>query len=211
MRRVAICLLALLSCAGALPTRAQSPGLPPHAWLFGTWIGGLYPPPVTLSAEQCLALPVVIFTRDVAMRAVLTDVTYAQRQIETVRATATGAEFRFVAPVQPAAEGGTLFGPPGAAPGGRLRLRDGGRAACAAARREPDQLPALRGLPLSADPLSGPDTEARRRRPTNKTRKAPSAMPQTVARLLAESLEAHDVDQIFCVPGESYVGLTSAC
>ncbi len=35
-------------------------------------------------------------------------------------------------------------------------------------------------------------------------------MRQTVARLLAESLEAHDVDQLFCVPGESYVGLTSA-
>ncbi|HEU0156345.1 MAG TPA: thiamine pyrophosphate-dependent enzyme [Stellaceae bacterium] len=35
-------------------------------------------------------------------------------------------------------------------------------------------------------------------------------MPKTVARLLAESLEAHDVDQVFCVPGESYVGLTSA-
>ena len=34
-------------------------------------------------------------------------------------------------------------------------------------------------------------------------------MTQTVARLLAESLEAHDVDQVFCVPGESYVGLTS--
>lgn len=34
-------------------------------------------------------------------------------------------------------------------------------------------------------------------------------MTQTVARLLADSLEAHDVDQIFCVPGESYVGLTS--
>src|SRR6201986_1223786 len=31
----------------------------------------------------------------------------------------------------------------------------------------------------------------------------------TVARLLADSLEAHDVDQMFCVPGESYVGLTS--
>jgi acetolactate synthase I/II/III large subunit len=31
----------------------------------------------------------------------------------------------------------------------------------------------------------------------------------TVAKLLADSLEAHDVDQIFCVPGESYVGLTS--
>src|SRR6266568_495440 len=35
-------------------------------------------------------------------------------------------------------------------------------------------------------------------------------MTQTVARLLAESLEAHDVDQIYCVPGESYVGLTSS-
>ena len=35
-------------------------------------------------------------------------------------------------------------------------------------------------------------------------------MPRTVARLLAESLEAHDVDQIYCVPGESYIGLTSS-
>ena len=34
-------------------------------------------------------------------------------------------------------------------------------------------------------------------------------MTITVARLLADSLEAHDVDQIFFVPGESYVGLTS--
>ncbi|MEE8332536.1 MAG: thiamine pyrophosphate-dependent enzyme [Alphaproteobacteria bacterium] len=35
-------------------------------------------------------------------------------------------------------------------------------------------------------------------------------MSKTVARLLAESLEAHDIDRIYCVPGESYVGLTSA-
>jgi acetolactate synthase-1/2/3 large subunit len=35
-------------------------------------------------------------------------------------------------------------------------------------------------------------------------------MSRTVARLLAESLEAHDVDRVFCMPGESYVGLTSA-
>ncbi len=34
-------------------------------------------------------------------------------------------------------------------------------------------------------------------------------MATTVARLLADSLEAHGVDQMFCVPGESYVGLTS--
>src|SRR5947208_15578123 len=35
-------------------------------------------------------------------------------------------------------------------------------------------------------------------------------MTRTVARLLAESLEAHGVDQVYCVPGESYIGLTSA-
>src|SRR4051794_41948927 len=35
-------------------------------------------------------------------------------------------------------------------------------------------------------------------------------MTRTVARLLADSLEAHDVDQVYCVPGESYIGLTSA-
>ncbi|MGE0260506.1 MAG: thiamine pyrophosphate-dependent enzyme [Alphaproteobacteria bacterium] len=35
-------------------------------------------------------------------------------------------------------------------------------------------------------------------------------MSRSVARLLAESLEAHNVDQVYCVPGESYIGLTSA-
>jgi acetolactate synthase-1/2/3 large subunit len=35
-------------------------------------------------------------------------------------------------------------------------------------------------------------------------------MSKTVARLLIDSLDAHGVDRIFCVPGESYVGLTSA-
>ena len=32
----------------------------------------------------------------------------------------------------------------------------------------------------------------------------------SVAKLLADSLEAHSIDQVFCVPGESYIGLTSA-
>lgn len=35
-------------------------------------------------------------------------------------------------------------------------------------------------------------------------------MARTVARLIAESLQAHDVDLIYCVPGESYLGLTDA-
>lgn len=33
---------------------------------------------------------------------------------------------------------------------------------------------------------------------------------RTVSRLLADSLEAHDIDIIYCVPGESYLGLTDA-
>jgi hypothetical protein len=68
-----------------------------------------------LGAEECLAQPVVIFTRDVVLRSTFTDVTYTQRAIETVRATATGAEFRLVPPTQPAG-GGTLFGQPGGTP-----------------------------------------------------------------------------------------------
>lgn len=35
-------------------------------------------------------------------------------------------------------------------------------------------------------------------------------MAKTVAALLAESLKAHDVDLLYCVPGESYLGLTDA-
>ena len=35
-------------------------------------------------------------------------------------------------------------------------------------------------------------------------------MTRTVGRILAESLAAHDVDMIYCVPGESYLGLTDA-
>ena len=35
-------------------------------------------------------------------------------------------------------------------------------------------------------------------------------MTQTVARLLVDSLHAHDIDLIYCVPGESYLGLTNA-
>jgi hypothetical protein len=97
MRRIA-CLIAALALLAPLPVRAQG-NLPPHAWLFGAWVGGLYPPPATVSAEQCFAQPVVIFTRDIVMRVVITDTNYTQRQVETARATGDGVEFRFTAPV----------------------------------------------------------------------------------------------------------------
>lgn len=35
-------------------------------------------------------------------------------------------------------------------------------------------------------------------------------MPQSVSRLMVDSLEAHDIDMIYCVPGESYLGFTNA-
>ena len=49
--------------------------------------------------QPCLAQPVVIFTRDIVMRAVITDTTYTQRLVETARITADGVEFRFAPPI----------------------------------------------------------------------------------------------------------------
>jgi hypothetical protein len=112
MRRAVVCLLTVLSCAGALPTMTQAQE-PPHSWLFGAWYGGLFPPPTSVNAQQCLAQPAVIFTRDVVMRATFTDVTYVQRQVDSVRAIAGGTEFRFLAPVT---GGGTLLAGPAPAP-----------------------------------------------------------------------------------------------
>ena len=93
--RSIVLLLAALSLPASAAAQQQQPA-PPHAWLFGAWTGGLFPPPVTLSAQECLAQPAVIFTRDVVMRAVITDPEYQQRLVETVRATGNGAEFRLV-------------------------------------------------------------------------------------------------------------------
>lgn len=103
MRRIA-CLIAAFVLAAPLPLRAQN-NLPPHAWLFGTWIGGLYPPPSSVSAQECLAQPVVIFTKDLVMRAVITDTLYTQRLVETARADAQGVEFRFARSVPESAPG----------------------------------------------------------------------------------------------------------
>ena len=103
MRRIA-CLLATLALAvpaqGQTQTQMQS-NQPPHSWLFGAWTGGLFPAPSVLSAQECLAMPVVIFTRDIVMRAVVTDQFYDQRLVETARVTTEGAEFRFTPPLPP--------------------------------------------------------------------------------------------------------------
>jgi len=110
MHRIAArCLVALALFAGpVLPTARAQVAQPPHAWLFGTWSGGLFPAPSGASAESCLSQPVVIFTRDVVLRATLTEQTYVQRLISTARAMPGGFELTFRPAEQPNTSG--LFG-----------------------------------------------------------------------------------------------------
>ena len=103
MRRLSFTAMLLAAIVPALPAGAQR-GQPPHAWLFGTWTGGLFPAPRGISAEACLSQPVVIFTRDLVMRATLTSQTFIQRVIETANVTPEGVDFRF------APEGGGAVG-----------------------------------------------------------------------------------------------------
>ncbi len=108
MRRFAVPLACLLSFAmpSATPAVAQGANLPPHAWLFGTWSGGIFPVPSGMSDQACLSQPVVIFTRDLVLRATITDQALTQREVETARTSSQGAEFRFAA----AAGTSSLFG-----------------------------------------------------------------------------------------------------
>lgn len=97
MRRILLlCLAGTFLSTPIVPATAQQ--LPPHAWLFGTWTGGVFPPPQNMSREACLSQPVVIFTRDLVLRATLTEQELTQRVIESARATPNGMEFRFASP-----------------------------------------------------------------------------------------------------------------
>jgi hypothetical protein len=97
----AACLLAALSP----PVAAQPRAAPPHAWLFGTWTGGIFPASANLPAALCLAQPTVIFTQDLVLHARLTELTLAQLLIETVHAVPGGTEFRFIGATPPASAG----------------------------------------------------------------------------------------------------------
>src|SRR5512139_643847 len=70
-------------------------GQPPHAWVFGSWTGGIFPPTDT-QGPRCTGQPTVIFTRDVVMRSSVFDIAYRQRLIETVAAEPDRLEFRLV-------------------------------------------------------------------------------------------------------------------
>ena len=83
--------LAVVSSQGDAQQAGQP--APPHAFLFGTWTGGIFPATETEGAS-CFGQATVIFTRDVIMRVSVLDVAYRQRLIETVAADANGVEFR---------------------------------------------------------------------------------------------------------------------
>jgi hypothetical protein len=112
--RLAAFLLATASLTIPSLTASAQQNQPPHAWLFGTWTGGLFPVASNISAEACLATPVVIFTRDVVLRATLTETTYEQRVIETARTNPGETEFRFSP--GPASSASALLGTVGSAP-----------------------------------------------------------------------------------------------
>jgi hypothetical protein len=103
MLRVSPVLLLLLLMTGVshAQTRPRSETAtvrqsgPPHAWLFGTWTGGLFPVLSGMAAQDCRSQPTVAFARDVVGHASLTVSGTVQRVIETVRTTPEGAEFRF--------------------------------------------------------------------------------------------------------------------
>jgi hypothetical protein len=103
MRRAVLAFLFLALAAG--PVLAQQPAPIPYAWLFGAWTGGMFPPPSSLSAEACIAQPVVMFTRDVVLRGQIADSRYVQRVIDTARAVPGGVEFRFQPQPQPLGAG----------------------------------------------------------------------------------------------------------
>ena len=70
------------------------------------------PSPPNVPSQACFSQPVVIFTRDLVMRATITEQTLVQREIETARVAPGGIELRFASTGAP---GGRLLG--GGAPG----------------------------------------------------------------------------------------------
>lgn len=107
-------------------------GEPPHAWVFGSWTGGIFPPGET-EGPRCTGQPTVIFTRDVILRGSAFDVAYRQRFVETVTAAPDALEFRLVAAAPQAGPFGARLGDIGfGCPGGPNALR--------VERRGPDEI-----------------------------------------------------------------------
>jgi hypothetical protein len=92
--RLATFLLAGALLAAAAPlVAAKAEAVPPHAWLFGAWAGGLYPAPPDMSPTECAARATFVVTRDVIIHSTLTHPTAIQNLIASVRGTPEGTIF----------------------------------------------------------------------------------------------------------------------
>ena len=107
MRFAVLCLMTLASLTGAAVARPHAPAKstpasqasanqPPHAWLYGTWTGGLFPVLAGMAPQDCRAQPTVQFGKDTIEHASLLGTGMVPRSIATVRATPTGAEFTLI-------------------------------------------------------------------------------------------------------------------
>ena len=109
MRRLATTLFAgalLAALAGPRPAAAQAQaraqamgqpgqesGLPPHAWLFGAWAGGILPAPSDMSGQECDARATFVVTKDVVIHSTLTHPQAIENLIASVRGTPAGTIF----------------------------------------------------------------------------------------------------------------------
>ncbi len=97
-RRMAAPLLASLVLGAlltvtALPSPATAQGMPPHAWLFGAWAGGILPAPPGMDAQECEARATFVVTRDVVIHSTLTHPAAIENLIASVRGTPEGTIF----------------------------------------------------------------------------------------------------------------------
>jgi hypothetical protein len=98
VRRMAAPLLAplvlgALLAATALPPPVTAQGMPPHAWLFGAWAGGILPAPPNMDARECEARATFVVTRDVVIHSTLTHPEAIENLIASVRGTPDGTIF----------------------------------------------------------------------------------------------------------------------
>ena len=94
-RRMASLLLAPLLLGAvvagvALPSPGMAQGMPPHAWLFGTWAGGILPAPSGMSARECQDSATFVVTRDAVIHSTLTHPEAIENLIASVRGTPNG-------------------------------------------------------------------------------------------------------------------------
>jgi hypothetical protein len=94
VRRMATTLFAgALLAAIALPPPASAQGVPPHAWLFGAWAGGILPAPPDMSGAECDARAAFVVTRDMVIHSTLTHPAAIENLIASVRGTPDGTIF----------------------------------------------------------------------------------------------------------------------